>query len=223
MPNMQDFYPPFFLHDIIENAVGAENNLAQRSLCTSRICWTNKRKRSENSNVFQDTAPHFLCGVRVVLGNVVADLMEIRECVLRPNYFVFHAVAQDSSSCSASSCDFVRPAAISSRPFRIDAIIRNSSEISRRVAFSGSRFSASNTACLSVMTTKLLASDSACKSAKSLHDLQIRILLLQLLNRALGHLGVPQIQLGQFGELRQLLQAGIGDVGAVQIEVVEAR
>ncbi len=76
----------------------------------------------------------------------------VREGTVRPNQFEVHALAHDSSNCSASLRVLLRPAAISSRPRRIAAIILNSSEMSSSEASSGSLRNASITACLSVIS-----------------------------------------------------------------------
>ncbi len=68
-----------------------------------------------------------------------------------PDYFEVHAVAQDPTRSSTSRCVFVRPAATSARPRRTAAMMRSSSAISSRDAFSGSLWRASSTACLSVI------------------------------------------------------------------------
>ena len=95
---------------------------------------------------------HVLGSSRVVFDDEGADAVDIRERTVRRNQFEVHAAAHGSSNCSASSRVLLRPAAISSRPRRIAAIIRNSSEMSSSEASSGSLRNASITACLSVIS-----------------------------------------------------------------------
>ena len=89
--------------------------------------------------------------LRIVVGNVSADFTEVCNRRIGPDYFEVHAVAQESTSCSTFSWLLARPATISARPCRIDAMMCNSSVISSRDALSGSLSRASITACLSVM------------------------------------------------------------------------
>jgi hypothetical protein len=94
-------------------------------------------------------------GFSVMLREERADVFEIRERGIGPDYFEAHSDAQDSNLRSASSWALVRPAATSSRPRLIAAIIRSSSVISSKEELSGSRWIASITACLSVIQRML--------------------------------------------------------------------
>src|SRR4051812_42163660 len=88
---------------------------------------------------------------RIVSTDVRADLVEVVDRRFGPDYFVPHSFAQLANERFTWSWLFDRPAAISARPLRIEAMICNSSAISSRDAFSGRRLRASSTACLSVM------------------------------------------------------------------------
>ena len=117
----------------------------------SWIRWADERKRREDANVVENTPAHSLSRLRVVAGDVRADLMEVCNRRVRPDYLEVHAVAHESTSCSTSSRLFERPAAMSARPRRMEAMMCNSSVISSSDATSGSVLRASVTACLSVM------------------------------------------------------------------------
>ena len=41
------------------------------------------------------------CGIRILLCDVSANLPQIGNCRVRPNYLIVHALAQDSINCSA--------------------------------------------------------------------------------------------------------------------------
>ena len=78
--------------------------------------------------------------------------MEVCNRRVGPDYLEVHAVAHESASCSTSSWLLERPATMSARPRRMEAMICSSSVISSSEATSGSLLRASITACLSVMT-----------------------------------------------------------------------
>ena len=151
MPDMKYFHTSGRLGHVVKDSVRTENDLSQRTSHASRICRADQRKRAKNANVVQNTAPHPLRRLGVTPSDVGADVPEVCNCSIRPDYLEVHAVAQDATSCSTSSWLFERPAAMSERPRRIDAMICNSSVISSSEAPSGSLPNASITACLSVM------------------------------------------------------------------------
>ena len=99
----------------------------------------------------ENASAHPSGGLRVLVGDVRADVMEVCNRCVGPDYLGVHAVAQESTSCSTSSWLLERPAAMSARPRRMEAMICNSSVISSSEAASGSLLRASITACLSVM------------------------------------------------------------------------
>jgi len=152
VPDVQNLNALRFLADVVENTIRTNHDFAQRTSRAAGIRWSNVRKVCQNSNVREYTTPDSNGRLRVMLGNIVPDALKVRDGRVRPDYLEVHAVAQDSSRCSASSWVFVRPAAMSARPRRTDAMMRNSSVISSREAVSGSLCKASSTACLSVMS-----------------------------------------------------------------------
>jgi len=151
MPDMKYFDASGGLRNIVKDSVGMEDNLAQGTPCATRISRTDEREGAEYSNVFKNAAPYPMRSLRVAVRDVRAEVTKVRNCRVRPDYLEVHAVAQDSTSRSTSSWLFERPAAISARPRRTDAMMRNSSAISSREAPSGSLARASITACLSVI------------------------------------------------------------------------
>ena len=67
-----------FLVDVVEDAVRAKDDLAQRPVHTARIGGSNKREGSQNTNVFEDTPSKPNDGLRVILGDKGADLLGVR-------------------------------------------------------------------------------------------------------------------------------------------------
>jgi len=51
--------------------------------------------------MIQNALPHPPCGIRVVMGDVGADVMQVCNRRIGPDYLVVHALAQDSNNCSA--------------------------------------------------------------------------------------------------------------------------
>jgi hypothetical protein len=163
VPNMENFDSTCLLRNIVKDAIGAEHDFAQRPACPSRIRRTDEREGRKDPHVVQNPSSHPPCRLRVMPCDVGTNLMKVRDRLVGPDHFEVHALAQDSSNCSASSCVLVRPAATSARPRRMAAIIHNSSVISSSEALSGSLRSASRTACLSVMARKLRPNGFPCK------------------------------------------------------------
>ena len=151
MPHVQNLDTPFRLRHVVENPVVAIDDFAQRATCAARIRRADEWKRRENADVIEDAAPHPSCGLRIVVRDVSASLAEIGDGRIGSDYFEVHAVAHESTSCPTSSCGFERPAAMSARPRRMDAMMRSFSVISSSEAHSGSLSRASETACLSVI------------------------------------------------------------------------
>jgi hypothetical protein len=67
-----------FLADVVEDAVGAKDDLAQGSSRTARIGGANKGKGLKNSNVAKYAPPEPEGGLRVILGDVGASFLEVR-------------------------------------------------------------------------------------------------------------------------------------------------
>ncbi|MCX6978963.1 MAG: hypothetical protein NTX04_13760 [Verrucomicrobia bacterium] len=101
--------------------------------------------------MIENTLSHPCGGLRVVAGDLGAGVVEVCNRRLGPDYLEVHAVAHESTSCSTSAWLLERPAAMSARPRRMEAMMCNSSVISSSEATSGSLLRASITACLSVM------------------------------------------------------------------------
>jgi hypothetical protein len=138
VPNVQNLYSACSLRDVVENSVRSEHDLAQGTSRTPGISRTNERKGLENANVLKNPVSYPLRGSRIIRGDVGADVVKVLNGSFGPDYFEIHAEAQDSSSFSVSLWLLERPAAISARPRRMASMIRNSSEISSKVTFSGS-------------------------------------------------------------------------------------
>lgn len=77
MPDVQDLDAACLLRDIIEDAVGAEYNLSQRTTRTSGIRGSDERKRTENRGVVEDATPKPIRRLLVALCDVRADVVEI--------------------------------------------------------------------------------------------------------------------------------------------------
>lgn len=88
--------------DVVENPVGTKDDFAQRSLRAARIGGPNKREGFQNVYVFEDVPPEAESCLRVVQGDIGANVLEVSYRRIGPDYREVHAVAQDSSSFSAS-------------------------------------------------------------------------------------------------------------------------
>ena len=151
VPNVKYLNTARRLGKIIKDAVGTENDFTQRAVSSAWVSGTDGWKVRKNLNVIEDALAYSVRCLWVMNGDVGANVLEINNCSIRPDYFEVHAVAHDSTIFPTSSWLFDRPAAMSARPRRMDAMIRSSSEISSREADSGSLLRASITASLSVM------------------------------------------------------------------------
>ena len=151
VPDVENLDTPGRFGNVVKDAVRMEDNLAQGTSCASWIGRANEREGAENANVVENAAAHPMGCLRIVVRDVGADVLEVCNRRVGPDYLEVHAVAQDSTSCSTSSWLLERPAAMSARPRRMAAMRCNSSVISSREAPSGSLSRASITACLSVM------------------------------------------------------------------------
>ena len=117
MPDVKNLHPVVGFRDIVEDTVGAENDLAQRAASTARIGRADERERRKDADVVENAFADPWSSIRVVLGDIGADGVQICESLFGPDYLKVHALAHDSSNCSVCWCVLVRPATTSARPF----------------------------------------------------------------------------------------------------------
>lgn len=151
VPDVENLYAAASFRNIVKDPVRPEDDLPERSSRSARVRRTNERKGREDVDMIQHPPPHPHRRASVPGGDTVANLFKIGDGGIGPDYLEFHDVAQDSRSCPASPWLLTRPSEMSFLPLRTAAMMRSSSVISSKVTRSGSRSSASNTACLSVM------------------------------------------------------------------------
>jgi hypothetical protein len=91
------------LCDIIENAVGAEDNFAQRPARAAGIDRAYEREAGEDADMIEDAASDTICRLRIVPGDARANLIKVFKRRICPDYLELHALAQDSSKPAAFS------------------------------------------------------------------------------------------------------------------------
>lgn len=77
MPYMKNFDDLILRHDVIENAIGAADNLTQWTRGTPRISRSYEGKGSENVYVIQNLFAHAMGGFRIVPGYINAGLFKV--------------------------------------------------------------------------------------------------------------------------------------------------
>src|SRR5258708_7889594 len=102
VPDVKNLHATGLLRRVGEDAVRTENDLTQGAACASRIRGADKRKRCENANVVENTPSHPMGCLRVVARDVGADVMDVCNRRVGPDYLEVHAVAHESTSCSTS-------------------------------------------------------------------------------------------------------------------------
>ena len=78
MPDVENLDAVGLLVDVVEDAVGAKDDFAQSSFHSARIGGTNKGERGQNANMIEGTLPKPNGGLRVILGGIGANLLEVR-------------------------------------------------------------------------------------------------------------------------------------------------
>ncbi len=78
VPDVKNFDAEGQLADVVENAARTKDDLTQCSSYAARIGGANKWKRRENPNVVEYAAPDPAGCPRVMLGDIGADLLEVR-------------------------------------------------------------------------------------------------------------------------------------------------
>ena len=78
VPDVKNFDAAGLLADVVEDAVRTKDDLTQSSSCAARIAGANKGKRSQNPNVVKYAPPDPGGCRRVMLGDIGADLLEVR-------------------------------------------------------------------------------------------------------------------------------------------------
>jgi hypothetical protein len=78
VPDVKNFDAVGLFADVVEDAVGTEDDLAQGTSHPARIGGANEWERGQNANVVEDAPPEPNGGLRVILGDVSANLLEVR-------------------------------------------------------------------------------------------------------------------------------------------------
>ena len=78
MPDVKNLDAVGLLADVVEDAVRTKDDLTQCSSRAARIGGANKWKRRQNANVVEYAPPHPVGCLRVMLGDLSADVLEIR-------------------------------------------------------------------------------------------------------------------------------------------------
>ena len=98
VPNMQDVHSLRPLRNIVENAVRAKDNLAERPPRSPRVGWPNKGESGQNLDVIKDPIADPQGSIRIIPRDVRTDVTQIFDRLVGPDYFEVHALAQDLSS-----------------------------------------------------------------------------------------------------------------------------
>jgi hypothetical protein len=78
VPDVKNLYAVGLLADVVEDAVRTKHDLAQGSSRAARIGGANKGEGRQNANVVEYASPEPKGCLRVILGDVGANLMEVR-------------------------------------------------------------------------------------------------------------------------------------------------
>jgi len=78
VPDVKNLDAEGLLADVVEDAVGPKDDLTQSPSRAARIGGANKWKRRQNANMFEYAPPDPAGCLRVMLGDIRADLLEVR-------------------------------------------------------------------------------------------------------------------------------------------------
>ena len=102
VPNVQYLHGLRGLGNIIKDSVGTEDNHAQGTSCAAWICGANEGEGAKGAGVIENAAPQSVRRLWIVARDVRANILEVCNCRVGPDYLEVHAVAHDSTSCSTS-------------------------------------------------------------------------------------------------------------------------
>ena len=103
VPDVENFDAVRGFADVVENPVGTKDDFAKRSFRAARLGRADKGEGFQNVYVFEDAPTEADGCLRVVQSDIGANVLEVGDRRIRPDYREVHAVAHDSSSFPASS------------------------------------------------------------------------------------------------------------------------
>lgn len=103
MPNLEDFDAIQVLRYIVEDAVRFENNFTQGAARTTWIRWPDEGKRFQNTDMFENISADSPGSAGVMVSDISADVVEVGNRRVCPDYCEAHAVAHESIMRSTSS------------------------------------------------------------------------------------------------------------------------